>query len=37
MGLFWGQSLFLEGLIMGRNFVFQTELGLRIKTAYYKH
>ena len=29
---FWG-SIFLEGLIIGRNFAFQNGLGLTIKTA----
>ena len=34
LGLFsGGGSLFLEGLIIGRNFAFQNELGLTIKTA----
>ena len=32
LGLFSG-SLFLEGLIIGRNFAFQNGLGLTIKTA----
>ena len=32
-GLIFGGSLFLEGLIIGRNFTFQNGLGLTIKTA----
>ena len=32
LGLFWG-SLFSEGLVIGRNFAFQNEFGMSIKTA----
>ena len=30
---YFRESLFLEGLIIGRNIVFQNGLGLTIKTA----
>ena len=33
LGLFSGELIFSERLIIGRNFVFQNGLGLTIKTA----
>ena len=35
-GLIFQESLFLEGLIVQRNFAFQNGLGLTIKTAQIK-
>ena len=34
LGLFLGSYFFSEGLIIGRNFAFQNELGFTIKTDY---
>ena len=33
LGLFSGELIFSEGLVIGRNFAFQNGFGLSIKTA----